>query len=135
MLRPEDCALAVIDIQENSSRRSLKKSAWCVTHSCCSAGQHSVAAGDRKHAVLKGTGQRRLKRSVRFFLKPSPWTSWSSGCFGNGEYCFNGREPGEPQYAAALRHGIAHLRDADRAWSLNQGLNVHIAADAVKLPH
>lgn len=131
MLRPEDCALAIIDIQEKLLPQIFEKER--VLHNA----QLLVRLADilSLPIVVSTQYEKGLGKTVDEIssLLPDmkPVEKLEFGCFGNGEYC---QAVGNlANRTTLLLCGIeSHICVTQTALgALNQGLNVHVAADAV----
>ncbi len=130
-LRPEDCALAVIDIQEKllppiyEKERLVRNSQLLVRLANILSLPVIVST-----QYAKGLGQTIAEISS---LLPEAKTvdKLEFGCFGNGEYCST--VAGLANRTTLLLCGMeSHICVMQTALgALNQGLNVHVAADAV----
>ena len=131
LLRPEECALAVIDIQEKllppiwESERMVRNSQLLIR--MASAMNLPVLVSTQ---YAKGLGQTvpeiaSLLPNVNVIDKPE------FGCFGNGEYCSAVSKLSE-RHTLLLCGMETHICVMQTALgALNQGMNVHVAADAV----
>ncbi|HET8888768.1 MAG TPA: hydrolase [Candidatus Angelobacter sp.] len=131
MLRPEDCALAVIDIQEKLLPQIFE------TERVLRNAQLLVRLADilSLPVIVSTQYEKGLGKTVAEIssLLPDmkPLDKLEFGCFGNGEYCSAvGRLANR---TTLLLCGIeSHICVTQTALgALNQGLNVHVAADAV----
>lgn len=131
MLRPEDCALAVIDIQEKLLPQIFEK------ERVLRNAQLLVRLADilSLPIVVSTQYEKGLGKTVDEIssLLPDmkPVDKLEFGCFGNGEYC---QAVGNlANRTTLLLCGIeSHICVTQTALgALNQGLNVHVAADAV----
>jgi nicotinamidase-related amidase len=130
-LRPEDCALAVIDIQEKllppiyEKERLVRNSQLLVRLANILSLPVIVST-----QYAKGLGQ--TIEEIRSLL-PEVKTvdKLDFGCFGNGEYCSTvaGLANRNTLLLCGMESHICVMQTALGA--LNQGLNVHVAADAV----
>jgi nicotinamidase-related amidase len=131
MLRPGDCALAVIDIQEKLlppifEKERLVRNAQLLVR----------LAGILSLPIIVSTQyEKGLGKTVDEIssLLPDmkPVDKLEFGCFGNGEYC---SQVGKlANRTTLLLCGMeSHICVTQTALgALNQGLNVHVAADAV----
>ena len=131
LLRPEDCALAVIDIQEKllppiHEKERLMRNAVLLVR----------LANILKLPVIvstqyeKGLGPTVAEISS-LIPDAKPVDKLEFGCFGNGEYCST--VGGLANRRTLLLCGMeSHICVTQTALgALNQGLNVHVAADAV----
>jgi nicotinamidase-related amidase len=131
MLRPEDCALAVIDIQEKLLAQIFEK------ERVLRNAQLLVRLADILSLPVivstqyeKGLGKTAAEISS-LLPETKPLDKLEFGCFGNGEYC---SAVGKlANRGTLLLCGIeSHICVTQTALgALNQGLNVHVAADAV----
>ena len=131
MLRPEDCALAVIDIQEKLLPQIFEK------ERVLRNAQLLVRLADilSLPIVVSTQYEKGLGKTVDEIssLLPNmkPVDKLEFGCFGNGEYC---QAVGNlANRTTLLLCGIeSHICVTQTALgALSQGLNVHVAADAV----
>jgi nicotinamidase-related amidase len=131
MLRPEDCALAVIDIQERLLPAIFEK------ERVVRNAQLLVRLADilSLPVIVSTQYEKGLGKTVDEIssLLPDmkPLDKLEFGCFGNSEYCSavgNMRNRGTLLLCGIESH-ICVMQTALGA--LNQGLNVHVAADAV----
>jgi nicotinamidase-related amidase len=130
MLRPEACALAVIDIQEKLLAQIFEK------ERVLRNAQLLVRLADILQLPVivstqyeKGLGKTPEISSL--LPKTRPLDKLEFGCFGNSEYC---SAVGKlANRGTLLLCGIeSHICVTQTALgALNQGLNVHVAADAV----
>jgi nicotinamidase-related amidase len=130
-LRPEDCALAVIDIQEKllppifEKERLIRNSQLLVR----------LANILNLPVIVSTQYEKGLGKTVEeiSLLLPEarPVDKLEFGCFGNGEYCSQvGQLAGRNTLLlCGMESHICVMQTALGA--LNQGLNVHVAADAV----
>jgi nicotinamidase-related amidase len=133
MLRPEECALAVIDIQEKllppiyEKERMVRNSALLVRLANMLSLPVIVST-----QYQKGLGQTIPEiAGLLSSVKAKPVDKLEFGCFGNGEYC---SQVGKlANRTTLLLCGMeSHICVTQTALgALNQGLNVHVAADAV----
>jgi len=131
ILRPEDCALAVIDIQEKllppifEKERLVRNAALLVRLADILALPVIVST-----QYEKGLGQTVAEISA-LLPETKPVDKLEFGCFGNGEYCSAVGKLANRN--TLLLCGIeSHICVTQTALgALNQGLNVHVAADAV----
>jgi nicotinamidase-related amidase len=131
LLRPEECALAVIDIQEKllppifEKERLVRNSQLLLRLANILSLPILVST-----QYVKGLGPTVAEISS---LLPEVKTvdKLEFGCFGNGEYCST--VAGLANRSTLLLCGMeAHICVMQTALgALNQGLNVHVAADAV----
>jgi nicotinamidase-related amidase len=135
ILRPEDCTLAVIDIQEKllppiyEKERLVRNAALLVRLANILSLPVIVST-----QYEKGLGQTVAEISVLLdAAKPNakPIDKLEFGCFGNGEYCSAvGKLVNRTVLLlCGMESHICVMQTALGA--LNQGLNVHVAADAV----
>ncbi|HEY2236058.1 MAG TPA: isochorismatase family protein [Candidatus Angelobacter sp.] len=131
MLRPEECALAVIDIQEKllppiyEKDRMVRNSALLVRLANILLLPVIVST-----QYEKGLGQT-ITEIGSLLTNAKPVDKLEFGCFGNGEYC---SQVGKlANRTTLLLCGMeSHICVTQTALgALNQGLNVHVAADAV----
>jgi nicotinamidase-related amidase len=131
MLRLEDCALAVIDIQEKllppifEKERLVRNAALLVRLANILALPVIVST-----QYEKGLGQT-ITEIGSLLTNAKPVDKLEFGCFGNGEYC---SQVGKlANRTTLLLCGMeSHICVTQTALgSLNQGLNVHVASDAV----
>ena len=131
ILQPEDCALAVIDIQEKllppifEKERLVRNATLLVRLSDILSLPVIVST-----QYEKGLG--RTVAEIRALLpETKPVDKLEFGCFGNGEYCSQvGRLANRTTLLlCGMESHICVMQTALGA--LNQGLNVHVAADAV----
>ena len=131
MLRPEDCALAVIDIQEKllppifEKERLVRNAALLVRLANILSLPVIVST-----QYEKGLGQT-IAEISGLLTNAKPVDKLEFGCFGNGEYC---SQVGKlANRTTLLLCGMeSHICVTQTALgALNQGLNVHVAADAV----
>jgi hypothetical protein len=120
-LRPEECALAIIDIQERVLRNAqlLVRLADILSLPVIVSTQYQ-----------KGLGKTVAEISS-LLPETKPLDKLEFGCFGNGEYCSAVSKMANR--GTLLLCGIeSHICVTQTALgALNQGLNVHVAADAV----
>ena len=130
-LRPEECALAVIDIQEKLlppiyEKERLVRNAQLLVR-LANILQLPVIVSTQYE---KGLGQTVAEISS---LLPDvkPVDKLEFGCFGNGEYCSQVGKLANRNtlLLCGMESHICVMQTALGA--LNQGLNVHVAADAV----
>jgi nicotinamidase-related amidase len=131
ILRPEECALAVIDIQEKLLAQIFEK------ERVLRNAQLLVRLADILQLPVivstqyeKGLGKTAPEISS-LLPKTRPLDKLEFGCFGNSEYC---SAVGKlANRGTLLLCGIeSHICVTQTALgALNQGLNVHVAADAV----
>jgi nicotinamidase-related amidase len=130
-LRPEECALAVIDIQEKLlppifEKERLLRNAQLLAR-LANILQLPVIVSTQYE---KGLGQ--TVAEIRSFLADvKPVDKLEFGCFGNGEYCSQVGKLANRNtlLLCGMESHICVMQTALGA--LNQGLNVHVAADAV----
>lgn len=130
-LRPEDCALAVIDIQEKllppifekerlvRNAQLLVRLADVLSLPVLVSTQYVKGLGPTIEEISSLLPETRTVDKLEF------------GCFGNGEYCST--VAGLANRNTLLLCGMeSHICVTQTALgALNQGLNVHVAADAV----
>ena len=130
-LRPEECALAVIDIQEKLlppifEKERLVRNAQLLIRLADLLGLPIIVSTQ----YAKGLGQ--IVEEISSLL-PQVKTvdKLEFGCFGNGEYCSTvaGLANRNTLLLCGMESHICVMQTALGA--LNQGLNVHVAADAV----
>jgi nicotinamidase-related amidase len=130
-LRPEDCALAVIDIQEKLlppifEKERLVRNAQLLVRLADILMLPIIVSTQ----YVKGLGPTIAEISA---LMPAVKTvdKMEFGCFGNGEYCSTvaGLANRNTLLVCGMESHICVMQTALGA--LNQGLNVHVAADAV----
>ena len=130
-LKPEDCALAVIDIQERLlpaifEKERLVRNAQLLVRLADILSLPIIVSTQ----YVKGLGP--IIEEIRSLL-PQVKTvdKLEFGCFGNGEYCST--VAGLANRNTLLLCGVeSHICVMQTALgALNQGLNVHVAADAV----
>jgi nicotinamidase-related amidase len=133
MLRPEDCALAVIDIQEKllppiyEKERMVRNSALLVRLANILSLPVIVST-----QYEKGLGKTITEiAGLLSEVNTKPVDKLEFGCFGNGEYCSTVGKLANR--TTLLLCGMeSHICVTQTALgALNQGLNVHVAADAV----
>jgi nicotinamidase-related amidase len=131
LLRPEDCALAVIDIQEKllppifEKERLVRNAALLVRLANILSLPVIVST-----QYEKGLGQT-IAEIAGLLTNAKPIDKLEFGCFGNGEYC---SQVGKlANRTTLLLCGMeSHICVTQTVLgALNQGLTVHIAADAV----
>jgi nicotinamidase-related amidase len=131
LLRPEDCALAVIDIQEKLlppifEKERLVRNAQLLVRLADILSLPIIVSTQ----YVKGLGPTIEEISA---LMPAVKTvdKMEFGCFGNGEYCSTvaGLANRNTLLVCGMESHICVMQTALGA--LNQGLNVHVAADAV----
>jgi nicotinamidase-related amidase len=131
MLRPEDCALAVIDIQEKLlppifEKERLVRNAQLLVR---------LANILSLPVIVSTQYEKGLGKTIEEISSLLPETQTVDklefGCFGNGEYCSAvGKLANRTTLLlCGMESHICVMQTALGA--LNQGLNVHIAADAV----
>jgi nicotinamidase-related amidase len=130
ILRPEDCALAVIDIQEKlltqifEKERVLRNAQLLIR----------LAEILSLPIIVSTQYEKGLGKTVdgisSMLPETKPLDKLEFGCFGNSEYC---SAVGKLANRTTLLCGIeSHICVTQTALgALNQGLNVHVAADAV----
>src|SRR5262249_14558656 len=130
-LRPEDCALAVIDIQEKLlppifEKDRLVRNAQLLVRL---AGILSLPVILSRQYV-KGLGET-IPEISSLLPNIKPVDKLEFGCFGNGEYCSTVASLANRNslLLCGMESHICVMQTALGA--LNQGLNVHVAADAV----
>lgn len=131
MLRPEDCVLAIIDIQEKllppiHEKERLVRNAQLLVRLAKILSLPVIVSTQYE----KGLGHTVAEISS-LLPDAKPVDKLEFGCFGNGEYC-------SAVGSLANRNTLllcgmeAHICVMQTALgALNQGLNVHVAADAV----
>jgi nicotinamidase-related amidase len=130
-LRPEDCALAVIDIQEKLlpaiyEKDRLVRNVQLLVRLADILSLPIVVSTQ----YVKGLGP--TVEEISSLLPPAKTVDkLEFGCFGNGEYCST--VAGLANRNTLLFCGVeSHICVMQTALgALNQGLNVHVAADAV----
>lgn len=130
-LRPEDCALAVIDIQEKllppifEKERLVRNSQLLVR--LANILQLPVIVSTQ---YVKGLGQT-IPEISSLLPDVKSVDKLEFGCFGNGEYCsaVAGLAHRNTLLLCGMESHICVMQTTLGA--LNQGLNVHVAADAV----
>jgi len=131
LLRPEECALAVIDIQEKllppiwESERMVRNSQLLIR--MASAMNLPVLVSTQ---YAKGLGQT-VPEIASLLPNVNVIDKLEFGCFGNGEYCSSLSKLSErnTMLLCGMETHICVMQTALGA--LNQGMNVHVAADAV----
>lgn len=131
MLRPEDCALAVIDIQKKLLTQIFEK------ERVLRNAQLLVRLADilSLPVILSTQYEKGLGKTVdeisAMLPETKPMDKLEFGCFGNSEYCSAVRKLSNR--TTLLLCGIeSHICVTQTALgALNQGLTVHVAADAV----
>jgi len=130
-LKPEDCALAVIDIQERLlpaifEKERVVRNAQLLVRLADILSLPIIASTQ----YVKGLGP--IIEEIRSLL-PQVKTvdKLEFGCFGNGEYCSTvaGLANRNTLLLCGVESHICVMQTALGAF--NQGLNVHLAADAV----
>ena len=130
-LRPEECALAVIDIQEKllppiwESKRMVRNSQLLIRMALAMNLPVLVST-----QYAKGLGQT-IPEIASLLPDVNVIDKLEFGCFGNGEYCSAVSKL--PDRNTLLLCGMeTHICVMQTALgALNQGMNVHVAADAV----
>jgi nicotinamidase-related amidase len=130
-LRPEDCALAVIDIQEKLlppiyEKERLVRNAQLLVRLANILSLPVIVSTQYE----KGLGQ--TVAEIRSLLPDAkPVDKLEFGCFGNGEYCSQVGKLANRNtlLLCGMESHICVMQTALGAF--NQGLNVHVAADAV----
>jgi nicotinamidase-related amidase len=130
-LRPEDCALAVIDIQEKLlppiyEKERLVRNAQLLARLANILSLPVIVSTQYE----KGLGQ--TVAEINTLLPDAkPVDKLEFGCFGNGEYCsaVGTLANRNTLLLCGMESHICVMQTALGA--LNQGLNVHVAADAV----
>ena len=130
-VRPEECALAVIDIQEKllppiwESERMVRNSQLLIR--IASAMNLPVLVSTQ---YAKGLGQT-IPEIASLLPNVNVVDKLEFSCFGNGEYCSAVSKLSDRN--TLLLCGMeAHICVTQTALgALNQGMNVHVAADAV----
>lgn len=131
LLRPQDCALAVVDIQEkllpaiHEKERVVRNCRLLIRLANILSLPVLLSA-----QYTKGLGQT-VPEIAELISGAEPIEKMEFGCFGNSDYC--SRVDLLPSRRTLLVCGIeAHICVTQTALgALNQGLNVHVAADAV----
>jgi nicotinamidase-related amidase len=131
LLRPEDCALAVIDIQEKllpqifDKERVLRNAQLLVRLADILSLPVIVST-----QYEKGLGQT-IPEITSLLPELRTVDKLEFGCFGNGEYCSAVGKLANRN--TLLLCGIeSHICVTQTALgALNQGLNIHVAADAI----
>jgi nicotinamidase-related amidase len=131
ILRPEDCALAVIDIQEKLLAQIFEK------ERVLRNAQLLVRLADilQLPVIVSTQYEKGLGKTVAeissLLPETKPLDKLEFGCFGNSEYCSAVGKMANR--STLLLCGIeSHICVTQTAvGALNQGLNVHVAADAV----
>jgi nicotinamidase-related amidase len=130
-LRPEDCALAVIDIQEKLlppiyEKERLVRNAQLLVRLANILSLPVIVSRQYE----KGLGQTVAEISS-LLPDAKPVDKLEFGCFGNGEYCSQVGKLANRNtlLLCGMESHVCVMQTALGA--LNQGLNVHVAADAV----
>jgi len=131
LLHPQDCTLAVIDIQEKllppiwESERMVRNSQLLIR--MASAMNLPVLVSTQ---YAKGLGQT-VPEIASLLPNVNVIDKLEFGCFGNGEYCSAVSKLSERNtlLLCGMETHICVMQTALGA--LNQGMNVHVAADAV----
>jgi nicotinamidase-related amidase len=131
LLKPEDCALAVIDIQEKLlppifEKERLVRNAMLLARLAGILGLPVLVSTQ----YVKGLGPT-VEEISSLLPKTRTVDKLEFGCFGNGEYCST--VAGLADRNTLLLCGMeSHICVTQTALgALNQGMNVHVAADAV----
>lgn len=131
LLAPEDCALAVIDIQERLlpaifEKDRLVRNAQLLVRLADILSLPVIVSTQYE----KGLG-RTIDEISMMLPKMKPVDKLEFGCFGNSDYCsMAGKlENRNTLLLCGMESHICVMQTALGA--LNQGLNVHVAADAV----
>jgi nicotinamidase-related amidase len=131
MLRPEDCALAVIDIQEKLlppifEKERLVRNAQLLVRLADILSLPVIVSTQYE----KGLGQT-IEEISSLLPETKTVDKLEFGCFANGEYC--SAVGNMANRTTLLLCGMeSHICVTQTALgALNQGLNVHVAADAV----
>jgi nicotinamidase-related amidase len=131
MLRAEDCALAVIDIQEKLlppifEKDRLVRNAQLLVRLATILSLPVIVS----RQYVKGLGET-IAEISSLLANVKPIDKMEFGCFGNGEYCST--IANLANRTTLLLCGIeSHICVMQTALgALSQGLNVHVAADAV----
>jgi nicotinamidase-related amidase len=130
-LRPEECALAVIDIQEKllppiwESARMVRNSQLLIRMALAMNLPILVST-----QYAKGLGQT-IPEIASLLPDVNVIDKLEFGCFGNGEYCSAVSKLSDRNtlLLCGMETHICVMQTALGA--LNQGMNVHVAADAV----
>lgn len=130
-LRPEECALAVIDIQEKllppiwESARMVRNSQLLIRMALAMNLPILVST-----QYAKGLGQT-IPEIASLLPDVNLIDKLEFGCFGNGEYCSAVSKLSDRNtlLLCGMETHICVMQTALGA--LNQGMNVHVAADAV----
>jgi nicotinamidase-related amidase len=131
LLRPEECTLAVIDIQEKllppiwESERMVRNSQFLIR--MASAMNLPVLVSTQ---YAKGLGQT-IPEIASLLPNVNVIDKLEFGCFGNGEYCsaVSKLTDRNTLLLCGMETHICVMQTALGA--LNQGMNIHVAADAV----
>ena len=131
ILRPEDCALAVIDIQEKllaqiHEKERVLRNAQLLVRLADILSLPVIVSTQYEKGLGKTVGE------ISSLLPDTkPLDKLEFGCFGNSEYCSTVGKLANR--GTLLLCGIeSHICVTQTALgALNQGLNVHVAADAV----
>ncbi len=130
-MRPEDCALAVIDIQEKLlppifEKERLVRNAQLLVRLADILSLPIIVSTQ----YVKGLGPT-IEEISALMPAVKPVDKMEFGCFGNGEYCSTvaGLANRNTLLVCGMESHICVMQTALGA--LNQGLNVHVAADAV----
>jgi nicotinamidase-related amidase len=131
ILRAEDCALAVIDIQEKLlppiyEKERLVRNAQLLVRLADILSLPVIVSTQYE----KGLGKT-VEEVASLLPETKPVDKLEFGCFGNGEYCSTVGKLAHRN--TLLLCGMeSHICVTQTALgALNQGLNVHVAADAV----
>jgi nicotinamidase-related amidase len=131
MLRPEDCALAIIDIQEKLlppifEKERLVRNAQLLVRLADILSLPVIVSTQYE----KGLGQT-IEEISSLLPETKTVDKLEFGCFANGEYCSAAGKLANR--TTLLLCGMeSHICVTQTALgALNQGLNVHVAADAV----
>jgi len=131
LLKPEDCALAVIDIQEKLlppifEKERLVRNAMLLTRLAGILGLPVLVSTQ----YVKGLGPT-IEEISSLLPETKTVDKLEFGCFGNGEYCSTmaGLADRNTLLLCGMESHICVMQTALGA--LNQGMNVHVAADAV----
>ena len=131
LLRPEDCALAIIDIQEKLlppifEKERLVRNAQLLVRLADILSLPTIVSTQ----YVKGLGPT-VAEITSLLPDMKPVDKLEFGCFGNGEYCsmVGTLENRTTLLLCGMESHICVTQTALGA--LNQGLNVHVAADAV----
>jgi len=131
LLRPEECTLAVIDIQEKllppiwESERMVRNAQFLIR--MASAMNLPVLVSTQ---YAKGLGQT-IPEIASLLPNVNVIDKLEFGCFGNGEYCsaVSKLTDRNTLLLCGMETHICVMQTALGA--LNQGMNIHVAADAV----